>query len=572
MKLSEVMAQQEESPKRLKLSEVMAQQEQSQAEPEVPQTIEDHVLSFPGMKPIAELAAAANKSMFQFLDFLGPDNVNAVLELVGSNKQVPTLSENLASDGGYMEPGLARDAVQSAGALLPAAAGMTPVTGRNLATAKGATEELVGLGSAKVVEPIKVATAAISEAPPIKAATDAISDALPSKAKDAAKLPLYRRSGDIAAAGFKLDDYGRVIPDKLQKNAIKAGIDPGAVSMLSAANKHTRSRVKDMIEVINKGKENLEYRSFNTPQTVVGEALEQRLSIILKANKEAAGKLDEVAEGLKNQSVDISSAMDRFVERLAKERINVGSNGKLDFTGSSIEGKKLRKAQSVIGDVYERLRYTADPSENALRVHDAKKFIDEQVSYGKSQAGLSGRMENIIKELRHNLDSILDKNFHEYDSVNTMYAETRSEIDKLQALAGSAVDLTGPNVESALGTLSRKALSNYSTGTATQNIFDTLDKVASRYSTPLTGSPQDNLKQLVVMEAELRKMFPNAAKPNTFQGEIGAEVMRGTEAVVTGEGTLNPLKMGINAAKKMKDAFSGDEDAKLKALKDLLDD
>lgn len=502
---------------------------------------------------VAELAAAANKGIFEALDFLGPNNVNAIAELAGSKWRMPTLSGTLGDDGGYMEPGLARDAVQASGKLLVAGAGLAPVAGRNLNTVKGAAEEVLGLGSAKIAEPIKTATSAIS-------------DALPSKAKDAAKLPLYKKSGDVAAAGFKLDDAGKVIPDKLQKNAIKAGVDEGAVAMIAAANKATKSRLKEMVEVLEKGKSNLEYRNFNPPQRVVGQAINDRLSIIQKANKQAAGRLDEVANSLKGQKVDVSPAMDRFVERLAGERINVNPNGKLNFTGSSIEGRDLQKVQRIISGVYNRLRFTEDPSHNALRVHDAKKFIDEQVSYGKTQAGLSGRMEHIVKELRHNLDEILDRQFPEYDRVNTMYAETRGVIDELQSLAGQKVDLTGVNVDKALGVMSRKVLSNYNTGTATEDLFKQLDDVAARYSTPLDGGLDDELLKIVSAEAEFRKMFPTASKPNTFQGEIGTEIGRAAISAGTG-GKSDALKWMADKAAKV---FSKDEEAKLQALKDLL--
>ena len=202
----------------LKQAAPIEQESVIEEQAETPQSFEEQFLNIPAMKPLSELAAAANKSVFQFLDFLGPDNVNAVLELVGSDKQVPTLSDNLASDGGYMEEGMARDAVQMTGQLLPMAAGMSPVAGRNIATAKGATQEILGLGSAKVAEPLKAATQTVS---------NAVSDALPSKAKEAAKLPLYRNSGDIVTAGFKLDDAGKVVKDAAQKKALKAGLDEG---------------------------------------------------------------------------------------------------------------------------------------------------------------------------------------------------------------------------------------------------------------------------------------------------------------------------------------------------------
>ena len=132
MKLSEVLAQ-DSQPKKMKLSEVMEQEpaRSEPMEPPQPQTIEDQLLTIPGMRPIAEMAAAANKSLFQFLDFIGADNVNAVLELAGSDSRMPTLTGELASDGGYMEEGLVRDIIQTTGQTAPLALGV----GQGLRTA-----------------------------------------------------------------------------------------------------------------------------------------------------------------------------------------------------------------------------------------------------------------------------------------------------------------------------------------------------------------------------------------------------------------------------------------------------
>ena len=171
--------------------------------------------------------------------------------------------------------------------------------------------------------------------------------------------------------------------------------------MIASSNKATKSRIKEMVEVLETGRGNLEFRNFNPPQRVVGQAIQDRLSIIQKANKEAAGRLDKVANSLKGQPVDVSPAMNDFLDRLAGEGVQF-NNGVLDFADSTIEG--LTDAQNIIKRVVSRLHNTADPSQNAYRVHNAKKFIDEQVSYGKSQAGLSGKMEGIVKGLRHNLD------------------------------------------------------------------------------------------------------------------------------------------------------------------------
>jgi hypothetical protein len=517
--------------------------------------INDAILSTSTGKVLGEFAAASNKSIFQFLDFIGPNNVNAVLSLAGSDKRIPTFEGELAG-GNYMDAGKGRDAVQGLGQLLPAAVGMAPIQGRNLASASGITQEALGLGAAKVTEPIKTAA---------KATMATIDNALPSKAKEAAKLPLYRGTGDVVTAGFKLDDAGRVIKDEVQKKALKAGIDEGAVAMISAANKETKSRLKEMVNVLETGRGNLEFRNFNPPQRVVGQSIKERLSIIQEANKKAAGNLDSVAETLKGKPVDVSPAINQFLEDLAGEGVTFNpKTGALNFSDSTIEG--LTEAQRIIKRTVRRLYSTSDPTQNAHRVHTAKKFIDEQVSYGKTQAGLSGKMEGLVKRLRHNLDEILDKNFPEYDKVNTTYSETRSVIDEVQSLAGKKVNLMSDSSDKALGVMSRKVLSNYNTGAPMEDMFAQLDEVAKRYSTATSKGTNDELLKIISAESEIRKMFPSALKPNTFQGEIGAEVGRGAMDAATGN-KIGLFKRAYDAAGKV---FSKSDEQKIQALKDLL--
>lgn len=507
---------------------------------------------------LGEMAAGSNRSVTEFLDFLGPKTANAILSLAGSQKRVPLLTDSLADtgiQGNFMDPGIARDATQVAGQLIPAAAGMMPVAGRDITKPLGAAAEMLGAGTQAVTQPIGQAASAVS---------GAVQDVLPSKARDAAKLPLLRQSGDVAAAGFKLEG-DKVVKDAIQSKALKAGLDEGAVAMIASANKATKSRIKDMVDVLEGGRKNLEYRNFNTPQKVVGEAITDRLKVIQTANKQAAQQLDQVANTLKGKPVDVSGPMGKFMADLENEGIAFNpTTGALDFSNSSIEG--LTEAQNIVSRVVRRLYNTQDPTQNAYNVHRAKKFIDEQVTYGKTQAGLSGRMEGIVKGLRRNLDQTLDSQFPAYDRVNTIYAETRGVIDDLQGLAGSKVDLSGDNVSKALGTMSRKVLSNYNTGTATEDLFKSLDDVSRKYGSPLTSRIDDELFKLVSAEAEMRKMFPSAVKPNTFQGEIGTEVGRAAIDAATG----NKIGMLGRAAKAAGKIFSPTDEAKIKALKELL--
>lgn len=517
-----------------------------------------------------ELAAGANRGVTELLDFLGPNQVNAVLSLSGSDYRVPTVTNALApaTQGNFMDPGLARDVTRAAGeVLIPGAAATIPVQGRNVASVTGAAAELIGAGTASVAQPI--AQVVTNAAQPIAQATtkavDTIQQALPNKARDAAKLPLLRQTGDVAAAGFKLDDAGKVIPDKIQKNAIGAGIDEGVVATIASANKSTKNRIREMIEVIEGGKNNLVSRSFERPANIVGDALNDRFKIITNANKEAARRLDGAADALKGKPIDVSLPINKFLDDLSKEGISVDLNsGALNFDDSSIEG--LTAAQEIIRNTFKRLYMSGNPTVNAYRVHTAKRFIDEQVSYGRSQGGLSGRMEGIVKSLRHNLDQVLDKNFPEYDRVNTVYKETRDVIDEAQSLVGQKINLLSDTASQSLGKLSRKVLSNYASGERVDGLLDSLDEVASKYSTPLTGAPDDELRKLIAIEAELRKMFKTAAPANSFQGEIGAEITRGAADLASG----NAIGLLGRVEKAYKSLFSKGDQAKINALKELL--
>lgn len=113
-----------------------AEATQGQPEPEesLLQKADKAILSNPVGRGVAEFASAANRSIFDMIDFFGMDNVNAALQLAGSDKRAPTARGTFGSEGGYMEPGLARDIVQSAGQAAP----MAVASGQVLRSAAGA--------------------------------------------------------------------------------------------------------------------------------------------------------------------------------------------------------------------------------------------------------------------------------------------------------------------------------------------------------------------------------------------------------------------------------------------------
>ena len=72
--------------------------------------------------PALEGMAAVNRGAVDTLNFVGPDQVNAILQLSGSEKRVPTLNNipgiDEATAGNYMQEGLPRDIVRTGGEFL----------------------------------------------------------------------------------------------------------------------------------------------------------------------------------------------------------------------------------------------------------------------------------------------------------------------------------------------------------------------------------------------------------------------------------------------------------------------
>ena len=73
-----------------------------------------------------EATAAVNRGFTQGVDFFTTDQVNNILQLAGSDKRIPSITELFApaTTGNNMQPGLARDVVRSAGEVVPAAVGV----------------------------------------------------------------------------------------------------------------------------------------------------------------------------------------------------------------------------------------------------------------------------------------------------------------------------------------------------------------------------------------------------------------------------------------------------------------
>lgn len=351
-----------------------------------------------------------------------------------------------------------------------------------------------------------------------------------------------------------VDGAGKVVKDKKAIETIKQGFDEGVVSTIKGSSDIDKRRMLQMVDKLEKGKKNALYSAKNRPADVAGDSLLRKVDFVKKNNSDAGKQLDVVAKRLKGKNVDVSSAVNTFLKDA--ENMGVTFDDKLvpNFEGSNIE--TIAPARKLIKDLTSRIRRNENP--DAFQSHEFKKFIDENVSFGKRKAGLGGKTESIAKKLRKNIDEVLDSEFPDYNEANTRYSDTIGVLDSLQDASGSKVNLFGPNAEKAMGTVLRRLMSNTQSRVNLMDSIKDVEAVSRKYG----GDFGDDILTQMLFADELDAMFGSPAR-TSFQGEIKKAIGNKsgiTERVIDYAGDVAEKARGINeknAIKAIKTLLSG---------------
>jgi hypothetical protein len=318
----------------------------------------------------------------------------------------------------------------------------------------------------------------------------------------------------------------QAVPDNLAANALKQGWKEGAVASIKAASDKDRSAMRKMLNIFKMGDKNEKFRAMNRPADILGDTVESRIKFLAESNKDAGKAINRIAETqLKGQRVDFDPAINKFIDDLGQigVKVEMDQNGlaKAVLEGSQIEGDEA--AQRILNVVLKRLSKTATP--DALGIHNAKQFIDTQVSYGKQTLNpLTSKAERTLKDLRRNLNQVLGDSFPEYKAANTRYSETKATLDMLQDAAGTKINFESPNASKALGTAMRKLTSNYGTRA---NLIDALDQ-ANQISTKYGMKIDDDIVNQLIFVNELDRMF-GAAAQTSLKGQQSEALATGVD-------------------------------------------
>ncbi len=373
-----------------------------------------------------------------------------------------------------------------------------------------------------------------------------------SGAKSAAKEKAYIDNG----AGFIIN--GPIEAKKAYKEAVKQGIDPGVAALIQGSHPSNKLKMASMMDILKKSRKDPLYAVDNRPSDIAGLSQMERVNYVKAKNTEAAQQLDTVAKTLKGQHVDITDSTRQFADNLDEFGIKLIPDNKggvkADFSESSLHPSDFRAIKNVIRQMS---RLSKNPIDG-YTIHELKKIIDRDVSYGKKNTALSSEAEGMLKGFRHRLDGQLDAQFPAYNDVNTTYSQTREALDEFQDLMGRKIDLFGNNAHKAVGVKLRGLTSNITSRTPLDNAINKINETAANHG----GVFDDSVKTLMILAEELDAKIRIAAK-TSIHGEMGKAARRAA--------TQSKGEAALEAAAAVKDAALGvNPDNAIKSIEALL--
>jgi hypothetical protein len=371
---------------------------------------------------------------------------------------------------------------------------------------------------------------------------------------------------------------------KVSIDAIKQGFDEGVVQPIKASNQATKKIMTAMLKAKDRERKDKLGSLRNRPGYLIGDEIKKRGLSVLQANRDAGKQIDKAAQALKGKPADAMPIVDSFRQSLDSIGVKLTGDGRLDFSGSDIEGNTA--AENAINNVVNRMKKGGNL--DAYDLHRMKKFIDDKVTYGKNAEGLAGIAESKLKDLRRTIDEQLDSNYPDYDAANTAYKETREGLDTLQDVAGKKFDITGDNSEKRLGLLTRRIMSNAQSAGDVITALDDLTSVANKYMNyrivdngefllpDLNASSRKkfdaNLDMLALFSDELDNRFKPSARTsfeNLTTRQAQNDVKNAADAMTT-QGQQNIiLEQG---GKVLNKARGVNDDNAFKAMYELLRD
>ena len=319
------------------------------------------------------------------------------------------------------------------------------------------------------------------------------------------------------------------LPSKVIQNSVRQGVELPDAQFLTKIPKAQRGSLGKLYDTTRKF---VAGTSEVSPYEAVGKPIITRLKKLQGQTTALGTKLDKIATSLKGKALNASDDVGNFInDSLDNLGVTLKTSGKgkkskseLNFVGSNLEG--LGANESIIQNVYKRFAQAKDASD----FHRLKKFIDNNVNFGKTAGGFTGEAERLLKGWRKQIDDALDNQFSNYNKVNTDLAQRIQPINALKdLLKADGLDTDLLNMKS--GILARRITSNALSNPTIRQTLRDLDK-----ATKVKGKVSLDIENLVEFLSVLEKYYPEIVGKNTFKGQMtgAVENVQGIQEMLVG--------------------------------------
>ena len=342
----------------------------------------------------------------------------------------------------------------------------------------------------------------------VPVATPAPKTLFPEGAKKAS-IRKALQEGTVDGAGWRLDESGKVVADKLQRELIKKGLNDRVVTRASNLTKGDKQAAAEMLDLAENYLRGAKGSETARPNMVIGKNSMKRFDVVAKAQRAASQRIGEAVErDLKGKPVDISEAVDEFMDSLG--RLGIRADGKrLNFKESLIRGSNT----TPVRNVFEIVKTSYD---DAADLHRLKQAITNQINYDSPVTKpIDREAEQALKTLRAGINDKLRSMSKNYASANDDFAKAAKAVQPFAESMGRKFDPESSRVENFVGQELRKTISNYAKSNELIENMGQLEAVAREFG----GQFDDDLMTQVMLNSELERVLGSFA-PGSLQGTM----------------------------------------------------
>ncbi|HAC90541.1 MAG TPA: hypothetical protein DCF63_07885 [Planctomycetaceae bacterium] len=415
--------------------------------------------SLPGTRPLMEFANAAGRSVADVIDFFGPDAINSILQISGTETRVPTVRGSLESvgalapAGSYMQPGLGQQIVSGAGEAIPMAMGaqgllragmqrlpqtLMPSTARRVAQSMASTtpvQEAVAtagavtggeVGKASGIPGAELAGSIVGGG--VSGPLISNIDRMLTNRSDFAAMAgnVARVRTDIAgemlakslrASGLSVDDAMKQYR-ALGPNALPADIDQSFREILRAAMN------------VDEGISGQARRMVNERQVGSGSRIAQSLNII---------STDSLDDYLKSVDETLGPQVRDLYNQAAQRSVTLPPALKARFEGDSAIGRVQPEVQRRLAD----RRAMGEQISNFNLIDETKRALDDQI--GAALRGGQNQEARRLIQLKNFMVREADSQIPEYKQARELYAG-RMALDDAASLGAEIFQTNARNL------------------------------------------------------------------------------------------------------------------------------